>query len=208
MIRAVLLSNHFLRYTGYTDFTRRFSPAPSISTLHPIPLSAAGIYEVLCPSTDHHFDAKIDETHSITSVEHANKNQMAVFSNFFDLKKIEKVCATYGLEFAKRLTFVNSFMTRVLGEVRPAFQGRGGSPVVSDLEDAKKDKSQRRQGRDWRAEGARTGITQEDAKRRLIELETELNGLEILQEEKRKRWLGADQERYELSVLERMTSNT
>ncbi|KAF9109264.1 hypothetical protein BGX30_008465, partial [Mortierella sp. GBA39] len=102
MIRAVLLSNHLLRYTGYADFTRQFSPAPSISTLHPIPLSAAGIYEVLCPSSDLHFDVKIDETHPITSVEHANKNQLAVFANFFDLKKIEKVCTTYGLEFANR----------------------------------------------------------------------------------------------------------
>lgn len=105
------------------------------------------------------------------------------------------------------MTFVNSFTTRVLGEVRPAYQGRGGSPVVSDLEDAKKDKSQRRLGRDWSLEGARTGITQEDAKRRLIELGAELKDRGISQEEKRQRWLGADQERYELSVLERKTSN-
>jgi hypothetical protein len=102
MIRVVLLSNHLLRYTGYANFTRRFSTAPSISTLHPIPLGAAGIYEVLCPSSALHFDAKIDKTRSITSVEHANKNQLAVFVNFFDIAKIEKVCTTYGLEFAKR----------------------------------------------------------------------------------------------------------
>lgn len=35
-----------------------------------------------------------------------------------------------------------------------------------------------------------------------------LKDLEISQEAKRKRWIGADQERYELSVHERKTSNT
>ncbi|OAQ22203.1 hypothetical protein K457DRAFT_37298 [Linnemannia elongata AG-77] len=102
------------------------------------------------------------------------------------------------------LTFVNSFTTRILGEVRPAFHGRGGSPVVSDLEDPKKDKSQRRLGRDWSLEGARTGIS----KRPLIDLGTELKDLETSQDEKRKRWLGTDQERYDLTVLERKTPNT
>lgn len=102
MIRAVLLSNHLLRYTGYTDFTWQFSPAPSISSLHLIPLGAAGLYEALCPSSAHHFEAKIDETHSITSVEYANKNQLAIFASFFDIKKIEQVCAIYGFKFANR----------------------------------------------------------------------------------------------------------
>ncbi|KAK5817084.1 hypothetical protein F5H01DRAFT_379313 [Linnemannia elongata] len=103
-----------------------------------------------------------------------------------------------------RLTFVSSFTTRILGEVRPAFHGRGGSPVVSDLEDPKKDKSQRRLGRDWSLEGARNVIS----KRPLIDLGTELKDLETSQDEKRKRWLGTDQERYELTVLERKTPNT
>ncbi|KAG0048630.1 hypothetical protein BGZ90_007575, partial [Linnemannia elongata] len=102
------------------------------------------------------------------------------------------------------LTFVNSFTTRILDEVRPTFQGRGGSPVVSDLEDPKKDKSQRRLGRDWSLEGARTGIS----KRPLIDLGTELKDLETSQGEKRKRWLGTEQERYELTVLERKMPNT
>jgi hypothetical protein len=61
---------------------------------------------------------------------------------------------------------------------------------VSDLEDSKKDRSQRRLRRDWSLEGARTGITQEDAKRRLIKLVRELGGFEVSQGEKRTRWLG------------------
>ncbi|KAF9551952.1 hypothetical protein EC957_000025 [Mortierella hygrophila] len=43
MIKVVLLSNHMLRYTGYSQFTRRFAPAPSVASLHPVSLGAAAL---------------------------------------------------------------------------------------------------------------------------------------------------------------------
>lgn len=102
MIRVVLISNTLLRYAGYADFSRKYAPAPSISTLHPIPLSAAAIYEILCSREPSHFDARIDDTHLILSVEHANKNKSTVFGNFFDMDKIHGICSSYGLHFADR----------------------------------------------------------------------------------------------------------
>jgi hypothetical protein len=75
--------------------------------------------------------------------------------------------------------------------------------VVNALEKAKKNKFKRRTGRDWAREGPRTGISQESAKTRLIEVEEKLKDLEASQEEKRQRWLEADQQQYLLSVHER-----
>jgi hypothetical protein len=95
MIHVVLISNTLLRYTGYTECTRKYAPAPSISNLHPIPLGAAGLYEILCSRSSQHFDCWIDDTYLISSVEHANKNPAVMFQSFFDMDKIHKTCSTY-----------------------------------------------------------------------------------------------------------------
>ncbi|KAG0251948.1 hypothetical protein BGZ95_006753 [Linnemannia exigua] len=188
MIRVVLISNTLLRYTGYADFSRKYVPAPSNSSLRPIPLGAAALYEILCSNDPYHFDARIDDTRLISSVEHANKNQSTVFGNFFEMDKYELH------------QYINPYTVRILGEVVPAHQGRGGCPIVSDLDEAKKDKTRKRTGRDWGREGSRTGISQETARERLVDIEKELKEVESSQEEKRQGWLKADQEQYELSV--------
>ncbi|KAF8935893.1 hypothetical protein BGZ47_009740 [Haplosporangium gracile] len=123
MIRVVHITNALLRYAGYADFARKYAPAPSISSLHPIPLSAAALYEILCSNDPYYFDARIDDPRLISSVEHANKNK-----------------STYELH--------HPYAVRILGEVAPAHQGRGGCPIVSDLDDAKKDKTRKRTGRE------------------------------------------------------------
>lgn len=104
------------------------------------------------------------------------------------------------------MNYINPCTVRILGEVVPAHQGRGGCPIVSDLDEAKKDKKSKRTGRDWGREGSRTGISQEAARKGLVDIEKDLQELESLQEEKRQRWLKADQDRYELSVHERELS--
>ncbi|OAQ23204.1 hypothetical protein K457DRAFT_1824833 [Linnemannia elongata AG-77] len=208
MIRVVLISNTLLRYTGYATFARNYAPAPSVSTLHPIPLGAAALYEILCSNTAYHFDARINDTRLISSVEHANKNQSTVFGNFFDMDKVHGICSNYGLHFADRMTYINPYTIRILGEVVPAQQGRGGNPIISDLDEAKKDKTRKWTGRDWGREGSRTGISQEAARERLVDIEKDLQEMESLQEEKRQKWLKADQDRYELSVHERVLSKT
>jgi hypothetical protein len=104
------------------------------------------------------------------------------------------------------MSYINPYTVRILGEVVSAHQGRGGCPIVSDLDEAKKDKTRKRTGRDWGREGSRTGISQEAARKRVVDIEKDLKELESLQEEKRQRWLKADQDRYELSVHEREIS--
>jgi hypothetical protein len=104
------------------------------------------------------------------------------------------------------MTYINPYTVRIMGEVVPAHQGRGGCPIVSDLDEAKKDKTRKRSGRDWGREGSRTGLSQEAARERLVNIEKDLEELKSLQEEKRQRWLKADQNRYELSVHERELS--
>ncbi|KAF9271347.1 hypothetical protein BGZ88_006295, partial [Linnemannia elongata] len=102
MIRIVLISNHFLQYSGYGQFARRFAPAPSVASLHPIPLGAAALYETLCWKAPNNFDI-YDKSHKpIASVITATKNQTDVFDNFFDIEAIHGLCRKYKLRFAFR----------------------------------------------------------------------------------------------------------
>ncbi|KAK3843434.1 MAG: hypothetical protein J3R72DRAFT_383384 [Linnemannia gamsii] len=204
MIRIVLLSNHVLKYTGYTEFTRRFAPAPSVASLHPVPLGAAGIYDTLCWKAPNNFDIYDQDMQHISSVETATKNKEAVFSNFFDLDAINTTCKKYNLRFSQRLTFVNRYTIRILGEVIPEGEDRGnGAPVVSVLDESKKDKTQKRAAIDWSREGPRTGITQQMAQERLVTLNSEIKDIEKEQKAKRDAWVAADQYRHEAAVYQR-----
>ncbi|KAK3829991.1 MAG: hypothetical protein J3R72DRAFT_496176 [Linnemannia gamsii] len=101
---------------------------------------------ILWSNGTYHYDARIDDTRFISSVEHANKNQSTGIENFFDMEKIHGIYSSYGLHFADRMSYINSYSVRILGEVVPVHQGRGGCPIVSDLDEAKKDKTRKRTG--------------------------------------------------------------
>ncbi|KAG0064077.1 hypothetical protein BGZ90_002382 [Linnemannia elongata] len=201
MIRIVLISNHFLQYSGYGQFARRFAPAPSVASLHPIPLGAAALYETLCWKAPNNFDI-YDKSHKpIASVITATKNQTDVFDNFFDIEAIHGLCRKYKLRFAFRLTFVNRHTVRVLGEAIPEGQERGqGGPVISMLDEQKKDRTKRRAGTDWGREGHRTGITQAMATQRLVDTSEISKNLEGEQKERRRLWLVADNTRHNAAV--------
>ncbi|KAG9071356.1 hypothetical protein KI688_005567 [Linnemannia hyalina] len=204
MIRIVLLSNHVLRYTGYTEFTRRFAPAPSVASLHPVPLGAAGIYDTLCWKAANNFDIYDLDRQPISSIVTATKHKDAVFSNFFDLDAINAMCQKYKLRFRQRLTFVNRYTIRILGEVIPEGVDRGdGAPVVSVWDESRKDKTQKRTGIDWSREGARTGITQQMAQERLVTMNNEIKDVETDQKAKRDAWVAADKDRHEAAVYQR-----
>ncbi|KAG9063538.1 hypothetical protein KI688_004422 [Linnemannia hyalina] len=204
MIRIVLLSNHVLRYTGYTEFTRRFAPALSVASLHPVPLGAAGIYDTLCWKAANNFDIYDLDRQPISSVVTATKHKDAVFSNFFDLDAINAMCQNYKLRFRQRLTFVNRYTIRILGEVIPEGVDRGeGVPVVSVWDESRKDKTQKRTGIDWSREGARTGITQQMAQERLVTMNNEIKDVETGQKAKRDAWVAADKDRHEAVVYQR-----
>ncbi|KAK3808256.1 MAG: hypothetical protein J3R72DRAFT_428373 [Linnemannia gamsii] len=102
MIKVVLLSNHILRYTGYSQFTKRFAPAPSVASLHPVPLGAAALYDALCWKAPGHFDIHDANGKPISSVTIATKNKEDTFANFFDMESIHKMCSKYKLKFGFR----------------------------------------------------------------------------------------------------------
>ncbi|KAG0379051.1 hypothetical protein BGX24_001855 [Mortierella sp. AD032] len=116
---------------------------------------------ILWSNDTYHYDAKIDDTRLISSVEHANKNQSTGIESIFDMEKIHGICSSYGLHFPDRMGYINSYSVRILGEVVPVHQGRGGCPIVSDLDEAKKDKTRKRTG-------SCTGISLEFAQKRLL----------------------------------------
>ncbi|KAF9102463.1 hypothetical protein BGX30_009302, partial [Mortierella sp. GBA39] len=96
-----------LRYTGCSQFTRRFASAPSAASLHPMPLGAAALYDTLCWKAPGHFDIYDANGKPISSVTIVTKNKEDTFANFFDMKSIRKTCSKYKLKFCFRMTFVN-----------------------------------------------------------------------------------------------------
>ncbi|KAG0357539.1 hypothetical protein BGX24_006178, partial [Mortierella sp. AD032] len=148
---------------------------PSVASLHPVPLGAAALYDTLCWKAPSHFDVHDANGKPISSVTIATKNKEDTFANFFDMESIRKTCSKYKLKFGFR-------------EVIPEGANRGegtGSPVISMLDEAKKDKRMKRGGTDWSREGHRTGISQQMAKERLVDLKAEIKDVEIDQKAKR-----------------------
>ncbi|KAG0295570.1 hypothetical protein BGZ96_011423 [Linnemannia gamsii] len=144
------------------------------------------------------------ECNAATMTRHANKNKSTVFRNFFDKDEIHGICSRYALHFVDRYT--NPYTVRILGDVVPSHQSHGGCLIVSNLDETKMDKIHKRTGHDWSREGTRTGIPQEAARKRLVDIKKDPKERESLQEEDRQRWMKAEQDRYELSVHERNLS--
>lgn len=101
---------------------------------------------------------------------------------------------------------MNRYTIRILDEVIPEGVDRGkGAPVVSVLDESKKDKTQKRAVIDWSREGARTGITQQIAQERLVTSNNEIKNVEKDQKVKKDAWVAADKYRHEAAVYQRQT---
>lgn len=112
-----LIANQFLRAAGYSKFTRRISPEISMGSRHALPLNAAGIYEVLGSSLANQYDICDTNGAMIIDMATARKHKEEVFSSFFDLGKIRKICNDHGLTFAERqvLTLSLTWRCQLLG---------------------------------------------------------------------------------------------
>lgn len=101
----VLLANSILRLTGYGHFCRRICPQISAAALHALPLSASNLYEMFCSKRANQFDVMgpqgtpITDVLSVTSVE---GNKDAMFSAFFNMDTIQRICKAHQLKFADR----------------------------------------------------------------------------------------------------------
>jgi hypothetical protein len=99
-----VLANTILRATGYSHFTRCLSPIPSVSKLHALHLSATGLYETLCGFQVGRFrvcgpDGPITNAPQVTK---SMAHKEAMFESFFDMRTINKLCASHGCTFARR----------------------------------------------------------------------------------------------------------
>lgn len=99
-----VIANCVLRATGYSEFTRRFSPSTSASSLHGLGLNAVGLYETLCGKSEGRFDVKdvFGKPLSSTAKVTIHGNKRSVFEAFFDVEMVLKICSEYGLTFQDR----------------------------------------------------------------------------------------------------------
>ncbi|KAG0244478.1 hypothetical protein BGX31_009047 [Mortierella sp. GBA43] len=69
--------------------------------------------------------------------------------SFFDMEKVKTICKTHGLEFKRRMMYVDEFTVQLLGTVIPHNGGRKGHPIVSQLEERKKDNRKKGRRSPW-----------------------------------------------------------
>jgi hypothetical protein len=101
----VMIANTILRATGYSRFCRRMAPQISAGSLQAMPLSATGLYEILCSAQEKQYDISGADGRPLTliaNVTSPKENKEAVFKSLFDISVIKKVCQSHGLTFKNR----------------------------------------------------------------------------------------------------------
>ncbi|KAK3825547.1 MAG: hypothetical protein J3Q66DRAFT_106533 [Benniella sp.] len=112
---------------------------------HALPLNAAGIYEVLASPLTNQYDICDTDGAVITNVVTARKRKEEMFSSFFDLVKIRKICEDHGPTFAERLVYVDRYTVRIQGELIPPSPGSNRQPFI----DAYGERRKKRQGKGY-----------------------------------------------------------
>ncbi|KAI9483085.1 MAG: hypothetical protein EXX96DRAFT_130007 [Benjaminiella poitrasii] len=103
-IHFFLMSNDLLRSVGYSKFTMRLVPIIRPNTIQALKLDAPSIFSLLCSSnTNRNMDLYDFDDSVITSRQVATESKDAVFSSFFDIKRIRTLYANHGLEFAHNM---------------------------------------------------------------------------------------------------------
>ncbi|KAF9949899.1 hypothetical protein BGZ70_001592 [Mortierella alpina] len=152
----VLIANSLLRAAGYHDFVRRMMPQIAPSSLHALHLGAVGLYEVLCAESEWHFDVRDINGDPLTTGDDVTKvagNKQAIFSQFFNLAEIDRLCRAHGLQFNMRIVFVDELTVHLTGKVIAHGQdGRKGYPIQSAYEQRKKDRKGWTTDHKWRQE--------------------------------------------------------
>ncbi|KAI8363172.1 hypothetical protein B0O80DRAFT_7868 [Mortierella sp. GBAus27b] len=162
----MIIANAVLRITGYPHFTRRISPHVSPSSTHTLHLDAIGLYEVLCPKAAGHFDVLDTDRNLLTNVANVRANKEAIFGAFFNTDKMQQLSRQHGLNFADRVSFVDRFTVRIMGEVIQQGPDRINGPVESQYEARKKNKKARAAMFNWGEEAMLRGMDKEEISRR------------------------------------------
>ncbi|KAG0284845.1 hypothetical protein BGZ98_005778, partial [Dissophora globulifera] len=101
----VVLANHVFRVAGYSKFCMAISPTISAAATYALQLNATGIYEVFCSKENDQFDVSTAVGRPISSVAQVTSSaatREAMFSAYFDMKKIHSLCRKNGMKFAQR----------------------------------------------------------------------------------------------------------
>ncbi|KAK3810739.1 MAG: hypothetical protein J3R72DRAFT_505014 [Linnemannia gamsii] len=145
-----IIANTLLRAAGYSKFTRRLSPIPSVADLHALTLSSTGLFEVLCGYQDGRFkvcgpDGPITDFQQVTK---SVANRDAMFASFFDMNTIKNLCASHGVVFAQRVTYVDRLTVRILGDkIQPPLHN-----AVRSALDSKRKSHAKTGGAKWSSE--------------------------------------------------------
>ncbi|KAI8351002.1 hypothetical protein B0O80DRAFT_120237 [Mortierella sp. GBAus27b] len=174
----MIIANAVLRMTGYPHFTRRISPHVSPSSTHTLHLDAIGMYEVLCPKAAGHFDVLDTDRNLLTTVANVRANKEAIFGAFFNTDKMQQLCRQHGLKFADRVSFVDRFTVRIMGEVIQQGPDRVNGPVESQYEARKKNKKARPAMFNWGEEATLRGMDKEEISHTLDAVDGRITELE------------------------------
>ncbi|KAF9352621.1 hypothetical protein BGX26_009601 [Mortierella sp. AD094] len=165
----VLIANTLLRDAGYYIYTRRMTPKISTGSLHGLALGSTGIYEVFCSREPGHFDINDANGSPLSDAESAVSpldNKRAVFGAFFNMKYIEQVCHAHGLKFADRITFVDRFTIKLMGEVISHGVERQGHPIAYNYDEKRKRKKYKPPDLKWLNKFKESGLSWLDVARR------------------------------------------
>ncbi|CEG77272.1 hypothetical protein RMATCC62417_12056 [Rhizopus microsporus] len=110
-----LMANSLFQRTGYIKFIEKLVPMTSPTRLLALQINVPQICSLFSSSMNIH-DLNGDV---ITSRQIATESKDAVFSSFFDIDKINSLCASYGLKFAHNIHALPGLKTvRINGYLR------------------------------------------------------------------------------------------
>lgn len=122
------LANSIVIIAGFPSLVRRLS-ITSKNDFRALHLTAAGVYDAFHKQ----YDIQVDNTNWITNSYQAGRNKPATFKAFFNMKRVESLMDSYGLNFAWRMTFINRWTVRLLGKAKS-----GKTFIKSNYEEQKK----------------------------------------------------------------------
>ncbi|CAO3566064.1 unnamed protein product [Mortierella alpina] len=170
---------------GYPEFTRILSFQVTPSSSQTLLLNARVLYESLCSQEALRFDIRDKNGLPVAVANDATRHKAAVFASFFDIAKIEGMCRAHVPRFAHRISCVDQFTIRIMGEVILEVPDRGERPVSSTFEKRKKAK-QAGQSFDWNEEARVPALGPAPINLELDGLETEIKKPEAYDKELRK----------------------
>ena len=174
----VMIANAVLRSAGYPHFTRSISPEVSPSSTHALHLDATAIFEILCLPGPNHFDVLDTDRKPLTQAKLARDHKQAVIGAFFNVGKAQQLCQDQKMMFANRISFVDRFTLRILGEVIPNGPDRTTGPVYSQYEATRREKRDGAGVVNWSQEAQLQGMSKDQISQTLQHINNRITEIE------------------------------